>query len=338
MKFLRMIAVAALAAAILSGCKKDKEEDALSLYGTLSFSMPSYVTGGDVYHLVPSDIVKTRGDKDLVGYKFHNPFTKKTDTLRLEGDPASKRPDTYLTISTETVGTYTVSFIAFADGYTSKSASKSIHVVDTVFNAGSVSGITFPEDISSFTDPRDGREYPVRSVGGRTWMLRNLSWNGAGQAYRKEEKTGNFFGRFYTWDEALSACPEGWRLPEESDWIELCKAAGAADAADFSDITGVAGSLMGDALFEGSKMWEDWPDVPITNSTGLSFIPMGYATADEDGGYVFEGYDEYSLFWTASPLDDDYAIARYVYVDKNTLFAAPHSKRYFAAPIRCVKD
>ena len=41
MKFLRMIAVAALAAAILSGCKKDKDEDALSLYGTLSFSMPS---------------------------------------------------------------------------------------------------------------------------------------------------------------------------------------------------------------------------------------------------------------------------------------------------------
>lgn len=327
-----------LALAIISGCKKDKDEESLYLYGILSFDMPSYVTYGDVYHLEPTRIVKSEGENALVGYKFYNPFLKQTDTLRMEDDPESMSPNCDFTISADTTGAFNVVYTAFAKGYVSKVSTKTIYVVDTVFNGGTVNGVTFPEDAMTFVDTRDGREYPVRKLGGKSWMLRNLAWRGAGEAYRQEEKLNNLFGRYYNWEEAVSACPEGWRLPEESDWLALCKEAGSENPEAMETVRDVAGALMADAYFVKNKMWEDWPQVPITNATGLSFIPAGYATADGEGHYEFEGLYEYSLFWTATPIDDDYALARYIYVDKNNLYATSHSKQYFAAPVRCVRD
>jgi hypothetical protein len=57
----------------------------------------------------------------------------------------------------------------------------------------------------TFTDPRDDKEYKVKRIGKHKWFLQNL-------AYRKKE---------YTWDEALAACPNGWRLPSDSEWESL---------------------------------------------------------------------------------------------------------------------
>ena len=31
----------------------------------------------------------------------------------------------------------------------------------------------------------------------------------------------NEHGNLYTWEEALAACPEGWRLPTDEDWQNL---------------------------------------------------------------------------------------------------------------------
>jgi len=59
----------------------------------------------------------------------------------------------------------------------------------------------------SFLDPRDKRTYKIKRIGGHTWFMQDLASEG--------EK--------YTWYEALTACPKGWRLPNNKEWEALGK-------------------------------------------------------------------------------------------------------------------
>ena len=92
---------------------------------------------------------------------------------------------------------------------------------------------------------------------------------------------------------------------------------------------------MEDVYFNGSKMWEYWGNVRITNKCGLSIMPTGYAKI-EDGAYAFDGYEKYGALWTADG-SEDLANFRYVYVDKTDMFLSQASKTDFAVPVRCVK-
>ena len=54
----------------------------------------------------------------------------------------------------------------------------------------------------SFTDPRDGQKYKTVKIGDQVWMAEKLKYKGNDS---------------YSWDKALVACPEGWRLPNKKD-------------------------------------------------------------------------------------------------------------------------
>ncbi len=65
--------------------------------------------------------------------------------------------------------------------------------------------MTFKTNI--FVDDRDGREYKIKDIGnGVVWFMEDLAYN---------SKTK------YTWTEAQTVCPSGWRLPSGADWITL---------------------------------------------------------------------------------------------------------------------
>jgi len=49
--------------------------------------------------------------------------------------------------------------------------------------------------------------------------------------YGNNDSNCQKYGRLYTWDTAMKACPAGWRLPTDSDWEELFQAAGGEDKA-----------------------------------------------------------------------------------------------------------
>ncbi len=90
-----------------------------------------------------------------------------------------------------------------------------------------------------FIDERDGQEYGWIQIGEQIWLAENLNyktpdsrcytgdvWLDLGDkptqnncdAGRNEK-----YGRLYSWNEAQLACPKGWRLPDNDDWITLAK-------------------------------------------------------------------------------------------------------------------
>lgn len=92
-----------------------------------------------------------------------------------------------------------------------------------------------PDATGTWTDERDGTEYPWVRYGNLEWTVKNLSYQVSegsvlpatltvrpGQ-YDDGVNTKYFetFGLMYDHEAALAAVPDGWRLPTVSDWDDL---------------------------------------------------------------------------------------------------------------------
>ena len=104
------------------------------------------------------------------------------------------------------------------------------HRVRVVFGAAAVvllSVSAVNAQMGSFTDPRDGKKYRTVRIGNLTWMAQNLNFKtGNSWCYEYNESNCQKYGRLYDWNTARSACPSGWRLPDNKDWNDLTKSAG----------------------------------------------------------------------------------------------------------------
>lgn len=337
---------AVLSAAVSGGCKKNTDTEINYLSGTLSLSMPSYVNPGYTKTFLLDDLMTvSRADGGPVGYRFLDPVTGKADTLVTADGTVLKReytvsvPDTIATLSL-TLG----AFVAADSGYSGTSASASFTVVKPGWDEGcSITNfVTDPDAV--FLDERDGRTYYKTRIGGLDWMRNNLAYEGGqdgeevlGVSYAQSDAMSEIFGRYYTWEEAKTACPEGWRLPTDAEWTGLCEGAGPG-----GKLPGVAGKVMADLYFNGAKMWEYWPKVPITDEFRLSVMPVGYATVsgEEYKEYKFEGLYTYAVFWTSDGNDEvgGDGVCRYINHKENTIYRGRRSNTDFAASVRCVKD
>ncbi|HAY18946.1 MAG TPA: hypothetical protein DCY24_07140 [Rikenellaceae bacterium] len=339
---IRNIILTGLSAAMfaLPSCKKDKDSTTTKDYvsGTLVFSssVPTYVRKGDAFSLTPSGITHPgTGLAEDVGYYWSRSWESAKDTTKAETDKSGD--GTFKFTVPSKVGTFTVSCVAFANGYYTKSNTASFSVVDPALDS-TVTGAYTSKD-TKFTDPRDGGSYYTTTFNGKTWMKNNLYYSGSGVSYENSEAMDAIFGRYYTWNEAVNACPEGWHLPSEKEFVEMANALAPAGTAfaEKETFTNVAGGLMVDARFLGTRMWEYWPQVKITNKSGFSVLPVGYAN-DSGSSPKFTGLNSYAMLWTSTSDSEDYGFCRYIYVKQNDVLVGARDKKSFRASVRCIKD
>lgn len=322
----------AIVPVVLSSCNKDDDDETSYSYmtGTLAFTVPTYLPINDTLTLTPSGI--TEPDADSLGYYWYTSFDTTKDTTKTAG---STGDGSWTLITGSAIGSYTVTCTAYASNYYSSTATATIYVVDTTPNT-TITGLELTS-YPSFVDSRDGKTYYTSTFGGKTFMRTNLGYNGSGISYYNCEVMDELFGRFYSWDEAQEACPSGWHLPSEQEFVDLADS--AVTDGSFSvkqDFKDVAGAFMADAYFLSEKMWEYWPQVNITNTTGFSAIPVGYITKNNTS-YTYTGLDAYAAFWTSDDDGDDRGLIRYMYEEDPDVHVQYMDKDVLAS-VRCIKD
>ena len=316
MKLYRIILIAGLAVLSAVSCKEKEDSTSTlkSMTGTLKLTpIEAYSNPGDSYTVEASGLSLAESEKETsleIKYVF-----------KIGSEAADTSSKAIVNIP-DTLGTYTVTVTAYAAGYATRSSTLSTIVV----SEKSLTELGWEGD-PDYTDPRDSKEYYTVTAGGKTWLAQNLAYfekdaegnYTLGRPYLSASATEDIMGGFYNWADAQAACPSGWRLPTPEEFDALGTAAGA---------------LMVDAYYNGSRMWEFWPGVNVTNSTGLACLPFGYATIVDDE-YTFYGINDYCYFWvdnSGSPM------CRSIYVkDPDIKVWDSPSATDFAAQVRCVK-
>ena len=99
-------------------------------------------------------------------------------------------------------------------------------------------------------DPRDGKEYKTVQIGKQIWMAENLACKLeiVNQVKYSSLMFADYFsdslvdlpdhsGFLYNWNAAQSACPSGWRLPNQVDFQILMEVVGGEKKAIFKALT-----------------------------------------------------------------------------------------------------
>ena len=336
-----IMAVIALAAMVaFPSCKKKDSEDTYKyLSGSMNYDLPVYVQPGETYVVKPSGVTHPEG-KNL-GYYVYTSWDNKRDTLRYDYSSDTSPISYTLTIPDELGNDFDFVMYAYAEDYFASSKSTPLTIVcDDMTKV--FSGLDYSDTDSRFTDSRDGMEYRTVGIDGKEWFRQNLSFDGSGVPFSNCPAMTRVTGNFYNWEEARTACPDGWHLSTGEEWLAMGRFLTGDDGLAVDDMfPGVAGDLMVDAKFFDSRMWEYWPnDVTITNKLRFNALSFGYATSSDNGAPKFMGTNEYAVFWTADEDDEDEAKAwiKYLHYKQPDVLATSVDKETFLASVRCVRD
>lgn len=177
-------------------------------------------------------------------------------------------------------------------------------------------------EFNSFIDSRDGKTYKTIKIGEQTWMAENLNFDSkiGSWAYNNDSRLAESYGRLYTWQASLGACPDGWRLPGDFDWDQLIDYLGGPNE---------AGEKM---KAMDSTHWKN-PDGGGNNLSGFTALPAGYRGVD--GNFLDLGV--LTFFWSSSEENQFYAWSRGFYVNYTGIYRNLSNKN-FAASVRCIKE
>ena len=318
-KFGWLMVVIALVAGV-AACSEEEEEEVTSesMSGSVTCDIPYYVLKGETVTMTASGILYPRD----VQYKWYIPgicadtLSRQTVTVRF--------PDS--------LGVFSVMACSQAPGFYVSSNTRSVTTIDTTWNT-SLIGLKYSR--FRFTDPRDGRSYRYITVGSLDWFNQNLAWQGTGTPFQASPATAPLFGSFYTWEEAVDACPDGWHVPTVEDWESLAAVLNnGVSVSFFGNWPGLGAAASVDARMNEDRMWPYSPDNLHTNTVGWNALPLGFTAL---GSSEFQGLNEYGSWWCGTERNADQAYYRYIYYDRDDFPMGYTSKQDMRASVRCVR-
>ena len=198
------------------------------------------------------------------------------------------------------------------------------------------------QSAATFTDPRDGEIYKTVQIDKKVWMAENLrylpevfepdsasttdplyyvlAYDGNNVSEAKASTFYETYGALYNWASAKIACPPGWHLPTDDEWMQLAEFVGGAATA-------------GDKLKEsGTAHWGVIND-EITDQYGFTALPGGCCLSNG----LFDGLENFGTWWTQSEIDS--VQASYILMTHNGsgLYKGQSLKEH-GFSVRCVKD
>jgi uncharacterized protein (TIGR02145 family) len=183
---------------------------------------------------------------------------------------------------------------------------------------------------------------PSVKIGNQTWMVKNLDVNhyrngdsipqvkdpaawaslttGAWCYYSNKSANGKIYGKLYNWyavNDPRGLAPEGWHIPNESDWTNLTDQLGGYN---------VAGNKM-----KSTKYWKSAKSA-ATNSSGFTALPGG--CRDNDGAFVEIG--SVGHWWNSIWSSASTSFARQLDSYGHVLWGDYDNRMGYS--VRCIKD
>lgn len=176
-------------------------------------------------------------------------------------------------------------------------------------------------------DSRDGKVYKTvkfQNVG-QTWMAENLNYKIDGSRCLLDKKANcKKYGRLYTWNAAMKACPTGWRVPGLRDWLGLFIGEAGWDGLN----EGPKGEIL--EIGEKLKSKSGWQRNG-TDDLKFSVLPGGIALIKKN--IFLEGV---GVLWS-SEVNQDGMVWVYWFNDRDDISTPVAGKDDFLS-VRCVKD
>jgi uncharacterized protein (TIGR02145 family) len=136
------------------------------------------------------------------------------------------------------------------------------------------------------------------------------------------------FGVLYNWSSAAKACPAGWHLPSDTDWMILEKTLGMED----TWLTGWRPSGEVDRKIKSLTGWKR--NGNGDNTSGFDVLPAGCRLANQSG---FAGAEGQTFFWTSTEEASGKAWSRgLAYVALGINRTSEYQEYGFS--VRCVKN
>ncbi len=206
-----------------------------------------------------------------------------------------------------------------------------------------------PED-GTFTDSRDDNTYDFKTLGSQTWMVENLAYlpevygssstsSGSPRYYvygyegvnittAKASSSYSTYGVLYNYEASLISCPDGWHLPDDTEWKTLESHLGMSSS-DLDDSgerkTGNVGYKMKSTSGWASNGNGD-------NSSQFNAIPGGYLASGD-----FDGQTYVALFYTATSRGSSEAYGRILVYNSNGVTRGYDSQNS-GSSVRCLRD
>ncbi len=180
-----------------------------------------------------------------------------------------------------------------------------------------------------FTDPRDNKNYDVITIGTQTWFAENLNFETENSwCFDDNIDYCITYGRLYTWEAALNACPDGWHLPSDDEWKILEMYIGMSQSE--------ADKISNRGTDEGLKLksTSGWKEPGNgTDVYGFAALPGGYRYPS---GGVY-GRVISSWWWASTEKMSDRAYGRGIEYLYDQIARSGFNKND-AISVRCLKD